>query len=106
MAAHTARRVARTDIVALVERRADDGIAARTVAGLAGIRLRARVRVVAARAVGFRRIAAASTRRTARAGVVTLVGRDAHDRITSRANAGLTSIGLRARVRVVAARAV
>ena len=56
--ASTGCGVTGTYVVALIERTAHDGIRTRAAAPLASVDLRARVRVGARRAIGFRRIGA------------------------------------------------
>src|SRR5437762_2540130 len=100
------RRVACADVVALVLGGAGDGIRAGADAGLARVRARARVVVVARRAIGLRGIRARAGRRVARADVVALVLGGAGDGIRAGAGAGLARVGPRARAVVVARRAV
>src|SRR5438093_1214881 len=106
IAAHPRRGVARPGGVALVQRRADDGLRAHAARALTGVGLRAGVAVVAGGGVGPGGVAARPRRGVAGAGGVTLVGGRAHDRIRARAGAGLTGVGLRAGVAVVAGGAV
>src|SRR6185503_13733095 len=101
--AGSVRRVADTGNVALVQRRADDGIHAGTDARLARVGLRTRVPVAAALAVRLGGVRAEAGRRVARSGVVTLIGGRADDGVAAGARAGLAGIGLRAGVAVVAA---
>src|SRR5439155_14765518 len=72
-------RVARPGVVTLVGHGADDGVAARAHAPLAGVGLRARVAVVAGAAVGLAGVRARAGTRVARPRVVTLVGCGADD---------------------------
>src|SRR5204862_311266 len=95
-------RVAGPGVVARVGRGADDGVAARAHAPLAGVGLRARVAVVARPAVGLGGVRAGAGRRVAGPRVVTLVGRGADDGIPARAHAALAGVRLCARVAVVA----
>src|SRR5439155_17259148 len=92
--------------MALVERRADDGIAARAGRVLTAIARSAEVAVVARRAVGGVRVGALAGGGVARAGVVALVERRADDGIAARAGPVLTAIARSAEVAVVARRAV
>src|SRR5207249_3465538 len=95
-----------TGHVALVLRRADEGIGARAGAALAGVALRARVAVVARRAVGLRGVRALPGRDVTGAGHVALVLRRADDGIGARAGAALAGVAQRARIAVGARRAV
>src|SRR5205823_4954302 len=95
-------RVARPGVVTLVGRGADDGVAARAHAPLAGVGLRARVAVVAGAAVGLGGVRARAGGRVARPRVVTLVGCGADDGVPARAHAALAGVGARAGVVVVA----
>src|SRR5439155_225883 len=104
--AHAGRRVALPGVVTLVLRGADDGIHARAGARFARVRARACVAVVAGRTVRLRGVGARAGRRVARAGVVALVLGGAGDRLPRRARACLAHVGARARVAVVAGRAV
>src|SRR5207245_9352467 len=76
--ARPVRRGAGPRRVALIRGRADDRVAPRANAALAGVGLRAGVAVVAGGAVGLRRTQALAGRRVAR-GVVTLVDGGAGD---------------------------
>src|SRR5207245_423598 len=100
------RGVAGADVVALIESGADDRIAAGTDSSLAGVGLRARIAVVTRRAVRLRWIRTDTGRGVARAGVVALIGSRAHDRIAAGTDSSLAGVGLRARIAVVARRAV
>src|SRR5207245_1129066 len=104
--AHARRRAARADVVALVLRGARDGVRTGTGAGLARVGVRAGVAVVARRAVRLRGVGAHAGRRVALAGVVTLVLRGADDGIHARTGARFARVRARARVAVVAGRAV
>src|SRR5205823_1630281 len=99
-------RVARPRVVTLVGCWADDGVAARAHAVLAGVGLRAGVVVVARASVGLDRVRARAGGRVARPRVVTLVGHGADDEVAARAHAPLAGVGLRARVADVAGAAV
>ena len=87
-------------------RGAGDRVRARARARLAGVGLRARVAVVARGAVRRGGVGARARRRVARARDVALVARGARHGVRARARAGLAGVGLRARVAVVAGRAV
>src|SRR5207245_10363480 len=100
------RGIARSGGVALIECRADHGLGAHADRTLTGVGLRAAVAVVAARAVGPGGIAAGSRRGIAGAGGVALIGGRAHDGVHAHADAGLTGVGARAGVALVAAGAV
>src|SRR5437762_2970277 len=104
--ARAGRRVARAHAVALILGGAGDRIRAGARAGLAGIGARAGVAVVARRAVRLCGVGAHAGRRVALPGVVTLVLRGADDGIHARAGARFARVGARARVAVVAGRAV
>jgi hypothetical protein len=104
--ANTVRWIARPWIMALIEREAGHRIGPDAATGLAGIGLRARVAVGAGRSVLLGRIRASAIGWIARARHVALVARVAHDRVRTGACARLTTIGLRARVAVVAWRVV
>src|SRR5258706_6129 len=79
--ARARRRIAAARGLALVLGGARDGIGACARARLAGVGLGARVAVVASRAVALRGIRASARSRIAAAGGVTLIGRDARDRV-------------------------
>jgi len=104
--ADSGRGIARSGVVALVARRTGDGVAADAGAGLTRVGLGARVAVGAGRAVGLRRIRAGPGRCVACPDIVALVARGTRDRIAADAGAGLTRVGLGARVAVGARRAV
>src|SRR5439155_774350 len=104
--AHAGRRVAGADVVALILRGARDGVRAGAGAGLARVGVRARVAVVARRAVRLRRFGAHAGRRVAGADVVALVLPVAADGLRPGAGAGLARVGARAPAVVVARRAV
>src|SRR6185503_7825789 len=106
VAADAVRGVADARVVALIERTAHDRIAAGAAPALARVGLRARVAVVARRAVRLVRIAADPGRRIARARHVALIERAAGDRIRPLAGAPLAGVGLGARIAVVARGAV
>src|SRR5206468_1283466 len=97
-----ARRITGAGVVALILGGADDGVAARAAAALAGVGLRAGVAVVAGGAVGLRRVRADAARRIAGAGVVALILGGADDGVGAGAGAALAGVGLRAGVAVVA----
>src|SRR5207249_3665795 len=99
-------RVARPGVVTLVGRGADDGISARARATLAGVGPRAGVPIGAGAAVGLGGVRASAVARVARPRVVALVLGSADDRVRAGANAHLTGVGLRARVPVIAGRAI
>src|SRR5207237_1144578 len=99
-------RVARPGVVTLVRRGADDGVAARAHAPLAGVGLRARVVVVAGAAVGLGGVRARAGTRVARPRVVTLVGCGADDGVPAHAHAALAGIRPRAGVSIGAGAAV
>src|SRR5439155_1088754 len=99
-------RVADAGDVALVERAADDGVRARTGAGLASVGLGAGITVGAGAAVGLARSGAGAVGGIASAGVVTLIEGRADDRARARADARLAGVALRASATVVAGRAV
>ena len=92
--------------MALIRRRAYDGIASGTYAGLAGVCLQACIAIAANRAVELRGIGACARRRVADSCRMTLIGRLAYDRVASGACTGLAGIRLQAEVAVVASRAV
>ncbi len=92
--------------MALIQCRTDDRIAAGTRSGLARIRLRARVAVIAGFAIGRIGIGTHTRGRIAHAGFVALVGRRADDRIGARARTRLTRIGLRASIVIAASRTI
>src|SRR5439155_971622 len=100
--ARAGRRVAGPRVVTLVGCGADNGVPDRAPAGRACVVPRAGVAVGARVAVGFGGIRARAGRRVAGPRVVTLVGRGADDRISTRAHAALAGVGLCARVAVVA----
>src|SRR5207253_157970 len=83
--ARAARRIADPGDVALIERRADDGVGPDAAARLAGVGLGAGITVGAGPAVGLVRVGAGAARRIADAGVVALVEGGADDRVRSRA---------------------
>lgn len=95
-------RIARTSDMALVERRANDGIRARASARLACIRLRTGIAICARRSVIGVGIVASSGHRIANADDMALIEGIAGNRIGSRAYADLTCIGLRTRIVVIA----
>src|SRR5206468_2248405 len=99
-------RVARPGVVTLVGHGADDEVAARARAPLAGVGLRARVAVVAGAAVGLGGVRAPEGRRVARARGVTLVGCGADDGVPAHAHAALAGIRPRAGVAICAGAAV
>src|SRR5207249_2828866 len=99
-------RVARPGVVTLVGRGADDGISARARATLAGVGPRAGVPIGAGAAVGLGGVRARAVARVARPRVVALVLGSADDRVRAGANSPLTGVGLRARVPVIAGRAI
>ncbi len=99
-------RVARSRVVALVARRADHGVGAGAGSTLAGVGLSAGVPVVAGCSVRTGRVRAEPGRRIARAGIVACIGGAAVDGVRSHADAGLTGVGLGARIAVVARRSV
>ena len=88
--------VARAYVMALIARGAGYGIRTGTDSGLTGIRLGARVGVVARGAVRLVGIRADAGAGVARPGVVTLVAGRTDDRVRTRAYAGLACVGLRA----------
>src|SRR5207249_4478892 len=100
------RGVARPRVVALVLGSADDRVRAGAHSPLTGVGLRARVPVIAGRAIRLSGVRAGPGGRVARPGVVTLVGHGADDEVAARAHAPLAGVGLRARVAVVAGAAV
>src|SRR5205823_5119277 len=100
------RGVARPRVVALVLGSADDRVRAGANSPLTGVGLRARVPVIAGRAIRLSGVRAGPGGRVARPGVVTLVGHGADDEVAARAHAPLAGVGLRARVAVVAGAAV
>src|SRR5262249_53307679 len=104
--ADTRRWIAHSRLVALVAGAADDRLAARADARLAGIVAPPRVPVVACSATGFRRTGALPRRRTTHSRVVALVAGAADDRLAARADARLAGIAARTRVPVVAGSAV
>ena len=106
VAAHTGEPVAQAGVVALVRQRADHQIRAAAAAALAGVGLGALVAVVAASAVGRRRVAANAGAAIANAGVVALIQGIADHRIGAGAGAVLAGIRLRALVAVAALGAV
>src|SRR5262249_51773420 len=78
--ADAGRRVAGAQVVALIRRGAAHRVGADAGAGMAAVALGAGVAVVAARAVGLRRVRADTRLRVAGAGRVALVGGRARDR--------------------------
>src|SRR5205807_6537335 len=66
--------ITRAGVVTLVGGGADDGVAAGAEPALAGVGLRAGVAVVAAGAIGLRRVRASARGRIGSAGGVTLIG--------------------------------
>jgi hypothetical protein len=100
------RRIADADVMALVERRARNGIGARTRARLTRIGLRARIAVVANDAIGLVWIRANARHRIACARIVALIERHAHDGVGPGACPRLTRIGLGTGVAVVAGRTI
>src|SRR5436190_9539041 len=100
------RGVAGAGGVALVGGGAHDGVGAHAGAGLAGVGLRGGVGVVGGRSVGLGGVDGGRRRGIAGAGGVALVGGRAHDGVRTHASAGLAGVALRARVGVVAPRAV
>src|SRR5437762_430373 len=104
--AHAGHPVARPGVGALVLGGAAAVILAGAGPGLARVRARARVAVVAGRTVRLRGVGAHAGRRVALPGVVTLVLRGADDGIHARAGARFARVGARARVAVVAGRTV
>lgn len=98
--------IARAGIVALIRRRADDGVCPGTGSRLTRIRLRAGIAVIAYGAIGFGRIRAHSRGGIARADIVALIRCRADDRICPCTDAGLATIRLRTSTAVVARRAV
>src|SRR5262249_29620979 len=87
-------------------RRAHHRIAAYARPRLAGVRLRARIAVIAGRAVRLRSRRATHARgRASRRGNLTLTRR-AHHRIAAHAHPGLDRVSLRARIAVIARRTV
>ncbi len=104
--AHSGDGVANARIVALIERRAYDGIGPGTRAGLAGIGLRASIVVIACRAIGFARIGAHTRHGIADPRVVALVERGAYDRIGPGTRAGLAGIRLRTGIAVITGRTI
>ncbi len=99
---HAGHRIARARVVTLIGRRARDRVCPGTRPILTTIRLRAGIAVVASGIVRFGRIVARARHRVARARVVALIGRHAHDRGCSGARPILTTIRLRTGIAVVA----
>src|SRR5204862_340699 len=79
--ARAARRGADAGRMALVERRADHGVASRARARLAGVGLGAAVAIVAHRPIGLERLRTGTGRRDADTGRVALVHRRADHRV-------------------------
>ncbi len=104
--AHARGWIAHACRMALIARRAGDGVSARAHAGLAEVDLGARVPVIASRSVGNRGIRTHARGWIAHASRVALVARRAGHRIAARAPAGLALVGLGARVAIVARRSV
>ncbi len=104
--ANPRRRIARPHVMALVLRRAGNGIAARTRAALATIRLCTCIVVITRRAIGLVRIRAHARFRIANAHVVALILGRTNDRIGPGAHARLTRIRLRTQARVITRRAI
>src|SRR5262249_36769795 len=100
--ARASRGGARSRDLAFIPRHADHRIAARTHAAPPLVVLLAGAAVAAGRAVGGRRIRARARREVARPGGVALILRRAAHRISARAHAVLTGVGLRAGIVVVA----
>ena len=98
--------VAGTGDVTLIDRGADDRIAAAADASPTGVGLSAQVTVVAQRAVGGRRIGAEARGRIAGANDVTSVRRRADNWLTANAQARFACIIRGAEIAVVAGRAV
>src|SRR5256885_1610021 len=92
--------------MALVTRRADNGIAPGARPALAGVSLRAGIAVVAGRAIGLGRIRARASGRIAGARVMTLVTRRADHGIAPGARPALAGVSLCTGIAVVAGRAV
>jgi len=88
--------------VTLIERRADDRVAARTDPALTRVRLRTGIPVVACGAVRLRWIRADTSAGVTGPGVVTLIQRAAGDRITTRTDAALTGVELSTGIAVIA----
>src|SRR4029079_17278729 len=97
----TIARIARSDIVTLVERGAHHGACSDACSRLACVRLRARAIVVARHPIGLGRIRALTIARIACADVVTLVERSANYVAPPGAQHCLAAVGLRARASVV-----
>src|SRR5262249_12482051 len=101
-----ARRIADARDVALIERRAHDRVATDTGSRLTRVGPGARVAVGAGAAIGLGGVRAGPRRRGAGSGHGALIGRRAHDGVGPDTRAGLTRVGARARVAVVARRPV
>jgi hypothetical protein len=104
--ANARRRIAYADIVALIQRDTRNRIATRASSRLAGIRLRARIRVIARRTIGFVRVRAHARGRIAYAHVVALIQRDTRHRIAAGTSSRLAGIRLRAGIRIIARRTI
>src|SRR5205823_2190916 len=98
--AGAARRIAGAGDMALIERRADDGVRPRADTRLAGVGLGAGIAIGAGAAIGLVRIGAGAVGRIARAGDVALIERGADDGVRARADARLTGVALRAGIAV------
>src|SRR6266478_5458870 len=85
---------------------ADDGVAARAHAALAGVGLRAPITVVADAAVGLRRVRARPRGGITDAGGVALVGGGARNGVAAGAHPALTGVGQGALLAVVTGAAV
>src|SRR5262249_27804743 len=92
--------------VALVDGRAALGIATHANTAHASVGLAARVAVIAGHAIGLGRIGAKPRALIARPRIVALIGGGADHRIATRAHPGLATVGLRARIAVIARSAV
>src|SRR5262249_3166477 len=100
------RRVADAGVVALVARRADDGVGADAHAGLTRVDLGAEVAVGARGAVGLCGIGTHAGGRVADTGIVTLIARRADDGIHADTLTREARVHLRAGIAVVAGYAV
>lgn len=96
------RRVACSGIMALVEGRTRDGVRAHTDAALAGVRLGARVAIVAGCSVGRVRIRAEPGARIADPSDMTGVEWAAYNRIATHTGAVLAGVAAGARIPIVA----
>src|SRR5206468_1057367 len=103
---HAGGRVARAGVVTLIRRGPDDRVGPRTSAVLTRVGLGAGITVVARRAIRLRWIRTHAGGRVARAGVVTLIRRGAHDRVAPGADSSFPRLGLCAGIAVVTRSAV